>query len=344
MTQVERTLEALRQVCFPGLDRDIVTLGYVKDIQEVEGRSIIKLEMSTNLPDAAKAIEQSARAALERSGIPHELHVELPVLQPHPAHTPEQPRLLTGIPFKIAVASGKGGVGKSTVAVNLALALSQLGSKVGLLDCDIYGPSVPMMMGMGQDRPRMEGEMMVPIERYDVRTISIGSLIERDTPIIWRGPMASKALDQFMSEVNWTGVETLVLDLPPGTGDIQITLSQRVSLTGAVIVTTPQDVALVDAAKGVGMFRKVQVPVLGMIENMSVFVCPHCGQETKIFGPGGAEKEAARLGVQLLGSIPIDPRIVTGGDAGTPIVRQIPDSPAAVAFLRVAERIRESLR
>jgi ATP-binding protein involved in chromosome partitioning len=201
-----------------------------------------------------------------------------------------------------------------------------------------------MMMGMGQDRPIMKDEMIVPIERYDVRTMSIGSLIDRDTPIIWRGPMASKALDQLMGEVNWTGVETLVLDLPPGTGDIQITLAQRVSLTGAVIVTTPQDVALVDAAKGVGMFRKVQVPVLGMIENMSAFICPHCGKESEVFGPTGTEKEAARLGVPVLGSIPIDPRIATGGDAGTPIVREAPDSPAAVAFRRVAKRIREGLQ
>jgi ATP-binding protein involved in chromosome partitioning len=347
MSQIDQTLSALKEVHFPGLNRDIVTLGYVKDIQEVDGRSVVTIEMSTSLPEAASEIEASARRELERRGIAHELKINVRSTQPQqhaqaPAATP-QPTLLTDVRWKVAVASGKGGVGKSTVAINLALALARDGSRVGLLDCDIYGPSVPLMMGMENERPEIKDEKLVPLSKYHVRTFSIGYLVDRNTPVIWRGPMAGKALDQLMADVDWSGVDTLILDLPPGTGDIQITLSQRIALSGAVIVTTPQDVALVDAGKGVAMFQKVHVPVLGIIENMSTFVCPHCGETTDIFRSGGGQREAARVGVPLLGSIPIDPRIPVGGDLGQPIMEQAPNSPAGKAFMDVAQRLREAL-
>ncbi|MBD3161283.1 MAG: P-loop NTPase [Candidatus Eisenbacteria bacterium] len=351
MGLTEQAVEALRTVPFPGLGRDIVALGYVKDIQERDGRAVVSIEMSTKLPEAADRIRQAAGDALDRAGVPHELEIqvrspaaeapapEAPQPQPQPT-----PALLQDVPVKIAVASGKGGVGKSTVAVNLALAFARQGGKVGLLDCDVYGPSVPLMMGMESERPEVRDGKLVPLSRYDVRTISIGYLIDRETPVIWRGPMAGKALDQLMGEVDWTGVEMLILDLPPGTGDIQITLAQKISLSGAVVVTTPQDVALIDAAKGVSMFHKVDVSVLGIVENMSAFACPHCGETTEIFRSGGGRREAERLGIPLLGSIPIDPRIPVGGDTGVPIVVQDPDSAPGRAFLDAARAIRERIR
>lgn len=344
VSQKDRILEALKKVNFPGLDHDIVSLGYVKEIQESDGRSIVLMQMSTSLPEAATEIEKSTRAALDQLGIAYDLVVDRPAIDQQHTEPAQQPKLLADVPVKIAVASGKGGVGKSTVAVNLALALARLDKKVGLLDCDIYGPSIPLMMGMEDAKPEIEGQKVKPIGRYDINTMSLGYLIDRTTPVIWRGPMAAKALDQLMSDIDWSGTEVLVLDLPPGTGDIQITLAQRTSLSGAVIVTTPQDVALVDASKGVTMFQKVNIPVIGMIENMSAFVCPHCGESTEVFGPSGTGSEAARLGVPMLGSIPIDPRVATGGDAGKPIIAEMPDSPAAKAFENVAKAIHERLK
>jgi ATP-binding protein involved in chromosome partitioning len=340
---VQSVVAGLKEVRFPGLSADIVALGYVKDIQEVEGRVVVVIEMSTQLPEAAEKIETAAREVLTKRGFTPEIRMRVRTAAPGPA--PAAPTAPTGllpeIPIKIAVASGKGGVGKSTVAVNLALALAKLGRKVGLLDCDIYGPSIPLMMGMENEQPLIRNEKLVPLSRYGVRTISIGYLVPRETPVIWRGPMVGKALDQLMADVDWSGTEILVLDLPPGTGDIQITLSQKLALTGAIIVTTPQEVALIDAGKGFAMFEKVKIPVLGILENMSRFVCPHCGEGTEIFRAGGGRREAERLGVPLLGEIPIDPRIVLGGDLGTPIVEQNPDSPAGKAFFDAARRLLE---
>jgi ATP-binding protein involved in chromosome partitioning len=339
MSETERILEAMRTVFFPGIERDIVSLGYLKDVREESGRWVVSLEISTTHPTAASEIEGAVRQRLADLGIPHA--IEMKARTPQAPATAPQPTtgLLAGIPFKIAVASGKGGVGKSTVAVNLALALAKHGRRVGLLDCDIYGPSVPLMMGMETEQPAIRDEKLLPLSRYDVSSISIGYLIDRNTPVIWRGPMVGKALDQLMTDVAWDGIEILVMDLPPGTGDVQISIAQKVALTGAVIVTTPQDVALIDAGKGVAMFEKVEVPILGIIENMSGFVCPHCGEKTEIFRAGGGRKEAERLGIPLLGEIPIDPRIALGGDLGEPIVAKAPDSPAGRAFEAAAEML-----
>jgi ATP-binding protein involved in chromosome partitioning len=343
MSEIERILETLRLVRFPGLDRDIVALGYVKDIREEAGRWIVALEMSTNHPTAAREIEAAARERLEGMGISYDLHMKARTSRAPAAPPPAMHGLLSDIPFKLAVASGKGGVGKSTVAVNLALALARQGRRVGLLDCDIYGPSIPLMMGMESEQPLIRDEKLVPLTRYDVSSISIGYLIDRNTPVIWRGPMVGKALDQLMTDVAWDGTEILVMDLPPGTGDVQISIAQKVTLTGAVIVTTPQDVALIDAGKGVAMFQKVEVPILGIIENMSHFVCPHCNEKTEIFRAGGGRKEAERLGIPLLGEIPIDPRIALGGDLGEPIVAKAPDSQAGRAFASAAALLLDKL-
>jgi ATP-binding protein involved in chromosome partitioning len=249
---------------------------------------------------------------------------------------------IPGVAAIIAVASGKGGVGKSTVAVNLALALSSLGKKTGLLDADIYGPSAPRLLNI-TDKPESDGKQLKPIERYGIKTMSIGYLVDTDTPMIWRGPMVMGALTQMLSDVAWAPLDILVVDMPPGTGDAQLTLAQRVPLAGAVIVSTPQDLALIDARKGLAMFRKTEVPILGIIENMSTFICPTCGSEHHIFGHGGARATAAELDCEFLGEIPLLPIIRETSDAGTPIVASRPDSPEANAFLKLAERIAEKL-
>jgi len=251
-----------------------------------------------------------------------------------------QPGILEGVRFKVAVASGKGGVGKSTVSTNLSLALRSLGYTVGLLDADIYGPSQQMMLGI-DGRPQIDerDEKIVPMENHGVKTMSLGLITDPDTPVIWRGPMVMKALDQFLTDVRWGTLDFMVIDLPPGTGDAQLTLTQKVPLSGAVIVTTPQDVALIDARKGLAMFRKVNVPVLGIVENMSYYICSHCGERTEIFGHGGGHKTADMLGVPFLGEVPIDPKVVIGGDSGQPIVILDPQSPAAQAFRDIAAQV-----
>jgi ATP-binding protein involved in chromosome partitioning len=238
------------------------------------------------------------------------------------------------------VASGKGGVGKSTPAVNLALALAAEGATVGMLDADIYGPSQQMMLGI-EGRPQIDesDEKIMPMENHGVKTMSLGLITDPDTPVIWRGPMVMKALDQFLTDVKWGELDFMIIDLPPGTGDAQLTMTQKVPLTGAVVVTTPQDVALIDARKGLAMFRKVNVPVIGIVENMSYYICRHCGEREEIFGHGGGRSTAEMLGVPFLGEVPLDPRVVVGGDSGEPIVILEPESAAAEAFRELARKI-----
>jgi ATP-binding protein involved in chromosome partitioning len=256
---------------------------------------------------------------------------------PRPAQAPE------GVKAIIAVASGKGGVGKSTTAVNLALGLRALGLKVGVLDADIYGPSVPKLLAIRGKPQTIGGTRLKPMSGYGLSVMSIGFLIEEETPMIWRGPMVMSALTQMLREVEWGELDVMVVDMPPGTGDAQLTMAQQVPLAGAVIVSTPQDLALIDARRGIAMFRRVDVPVLGIVENMSTFVCPHCGGRSDIFGHGGARKEAERLGVPFLGEVPLDLAIRETSDAGRPVVATDPDGAHAAIFRAIAERVRDGL-
>jgi ATP-binding protein involved in chromosome partitioning len=253
-----------------------------------------------------------------------------------------KPMLLPGVKWTIAVASGKGGVGKSTVAVNLAVALANQGHRVGLLDADIYGPSLPRMLGLAR-KPEVHGDRMIPLTAWGLKAMSIGFLVDEETPMIWRGPMVMGALEQMMDQVEWGPLDFMIVDMPPGTGDAQLTMAQRVSLAGAVIVSTPQDIALLDARRGVRMFERTKVPVLGLIENMSYFCCPNCQHRSDIFGHGGAKAEAHRLGTEFLGEIPLLLDIRAAADAGTPIVASAPDGEAARAYGAIARRLAEKL-
>lgn len=339
--------DALKTIRYPGMSRDIVSFGFVRNVEVEDGTVIVELEMSTHNPDAAHQVKSEteetvgALDGVEKVGV--KLQIQAPATRsPAQKGTAHDPSLLPGVKHIIAVASGKGGVGKSTVSANLAIRLAQLGHTVGILDADIYGPSLPTMFGI-DERPAFDGQSVVPFDKYGVKLMSLGFLVETDTPVIWRGPMVFKALMQLLGEVDWGELDYLIVDLPPGTGDAQLTLTQKVPLSGAVIVTTPQDVALIDARKGLAMFRKVNVPVVGIVENMSGFVCPHCGEETHVFKQGGGERTAEILGCPFLGAIPLDPAIVQGGDDGEPIVVAQPEGPHADAFKRVAEAVGEEV-
>jgi ATP-binding protein involved in chromosome partitioning len=264
--------------------------------------------------------------------------------RPREGGAPRSPAGIPGVEAIIAVASGKGGVGKSTTAVNLALGLRDLGLKVGILDADIYGPSMPKLLAIREKPETIGGTRLKPIVRHGMPVMSIGFLIEEETPMIWRGPMVMSALTQMLREVEWGTLDVMVVDMPPGTGDAQLTMAQQVPLKGAVIVSTPQDLALIDARRGIAMFRRVNVPVLGIVENMSTFVCPKCGERTDIFGHGGARAEAERLGVPFLGEVPLDIAIRENSDAGLPVVATAPDSANAQAYREIAARVRDALQ
>jgi ATP-binding protein involved in chromosome partitioning len=346
MPSKEQILDALKGVKFPGLSRDIVSFGFVHDVS-VEGGSVsFTVRFQTENQNAAAQIGRDAEAAVKAvPGVETvRMTIDVGSRQAGPQGGPAPEQILSGVKYKIAVASGKGGVGKSTVSTNLALALRGLGYTVGMLDADIYGPSQQMMLGI-HGRPQIDesDEKIIPMENHGVKTMSLGLITDPDTPVIWRGPMVMKALDQFLTDVKWGQLDFMIIDLPPGTGDAQLTLTQKVPLSGAVVVTTPQDVALIDARKGLAMFRKVNVPVLGIIENMSFFICRHCGEREEIFGHGGGRKTAELLGVPFLGEIPIDPKVVVGGDSGEPIVVLDPTSAAAQAFRQLAVTVAEQV-
>jgi len=347
----ERVLEALKGVRFPGLSRDIVSFGFVKDLTVGGGNVSFRLEITTESPKAAEEIQRDATEKLRSlpgvSAVTIRLDLKPPTAAPPRAGGSAAPaaaaQILQNVRFKIAVASGKGGVGKSTVAANLSLALERIGRRVGLMDSDIYGPSQQMMMGIDEKPYVNETNQIVPIERYGVKVMSLGFLMDVDQPVIWRGPMVMKAVEQFLQDVAWGTLDVLVIDLPPGTGDAQLTLTQKIQLSGAVIVTTPQDVSLIDARKGLAMFQKVNVPVLGIVENMSYFLCPSCGHREEIFKHGGGARTAKQLGVPFLGEIPLDPKVTLGGDAGKPIVAGEPKSQVTEAYMRIAEAILSTL-
>ena len=336
MTRSERIWDLLRQVTYPGLDRDLVDLGYVTEVGLEGDLWVIKLNLKTSDAAAAAAMEQDLRGRLDGASIAYRLEIAAAAGAPQ---TPQAEDLAPSVRHKIVVASAKGGVGKSTVAVNLALALAQTGARTGLLDADVYGPSVPVMLGASDQRPRSRAQKLVPVETHGIQAMSLGFLIEGLDPIIWRGPLASRALEQLLSDVDWGPLDYLVMDLPPGTGDIQISVAQKANPAGAVMVTTPQDIALADAIRGVRMFRKVGVPVLGLVENMSYFECPHCRRQSEVFPRGALQLEVERLEVPILARIPIDPAIATGGDAGAPIVTGFPQSTAAAAFRQLGEQV-----
>ena len=344
------TTDSIRQqlatVKYPGFSRDIVSFGLVKDIRIDGTEVVVQMSMSTAdaaIPQQIKANAEAALAALP--GVTSaRVRIDITAPQQTPMGAQSMPQTsIPGVKHIIAIASGKGGVGKSTVAANLACALAATGASVGLCDCDLYGPSVGIMFGANERPFADEDNRIIPIERYGLKLMSMGFLLEEDAPAILRGPMVTKYTQQFLRQVNWDGTDFLILDLPPGTGDIQLTIVQTVSLAGAIIVTTPQEVALLDARKAVSMFQKVNVPVLGLIENMAYFQCPSDGVRYDIFGSGGGEREAARQKLPLLGQIPIDIATRESGDRGKPITAAEPDSPISQAFLSIAQKLRETL-
>lgn len=338
--QEKKVWELLQGIQFPGMSRDIVSFGFVDRVEVGEDLVEVGLTIKSHNEQLAQQVKAEVENVLGDAGLGRiavNLQFEAPVSAAQQAVS-QSPDLIPGVQHVVAVASGKGGVGKSTVAANLAISLGRQGLRVGLLDADIYGPSVPMMFGVN-DRPIVHGDRIQPFEKFGVRLMSLGFLLDVDTPVIWRGPMVMRAIEQMLGDVDWGPLDYLIVDMPPGTGDAQLTLSQRVPLSGAVIVTTPQDIALIDARKGLAMFQKVAVPVIGIIENMSTFVCPHCGEETDIFKRGGGEKTAGVLDCAFLGRIPLDPAIVAGGDAGEPIVVSQTEGPHAEAFESVAAAV-----
>lgn len=336
MISKEQVLTALGTVMDPDLGKDLVTLGFIKNVVIDGGNVSFTLELTTPACPLKAKLEADSKAAVQT--LPGVSAVNVTVtsnVTQHKAPAVSGERLLPNVKNFIAVASGKGGVGKSTVSVNLALALAETGASVGLLDADIYGPSIPIMLGV-RDQPQIVDKKLIPHTKYGIKFMSLGFMMADDSPVIWRGPLVMQAVEQLLRDVAWGELDYLVVDLPPGTGDAQLTLTQKVPLTGAVIVTTPQDVALIDAKKGLAMFRKVNVPVLGIIENMSYFLCPHCSGRTEIFSHGGARAYSESVGVPFLGEIPLEAAIRLGGDSGVPIFAAQPDSAQAAIFRTIA--------
>ncbi|MBF0280892.1 MAG: P-loop NTPase [SAR324 cluster bacterium] len=310
----------------------------------LEEDSALRHSLPSQIEEALKGISEINRVAVEIFAEAPPDEEEKPNSEPQrPAQQPQRSAYLQNYENVIAVASGKGGVGKSTVAVNLALALAKKGYKVSLFDADIYGPSLPIMMGLRNAKPEIVGNKLIPISKHGIDMLSIGNLVDEASAMIWRGPMVNQALEQMLRDTRWPGGDFMILDLPPGTGDAQLTLSQTVEIAGAVIVSTPQDVALLDAAKAVAMFEKVDIDIVGIVENMSSFVCPHCQKETPIFSSNGAQKESEKLDVPFLGSIPIELAVRQGGDEGKPLMTEKGDSAAGKAFSAIAENIIKSL-
>ena len=371
MAQVteQQVLDTLRHVIDADRAKDIVTLGMVSGLQIKDGHVAFAIEVD---PERGPKLEPLRKEAEKKIyGLPGVISATVVLTAErkgggngqqrqaasggahghghgapghgHAAHAQAKPNILPSVRAIVAVASGKGGVGKSTTAVNLALGLSVGGCKVGLLDADIYGPSMPRMMGISGQPTSRDGRTLEAMENYGVKCMSIGFMVEEENPIIWRGPMVQSALEQMMRDVNWGALDVLIVDLPPGTGDAQLTMAQRVPLTGAVIVSTPQDIALLDARKGLNMFRKVDVPVLGIVENMSYFLCPKCGERSDIFGHGGAEKEATTLDVPFLGAVPLHMDIRETSDSGKPVVASAPDSEQAKIYREIAAKTWEEL-
>ncbi|WP_228408736.1 Mrp/NBP35 family ATP-binding protein [Profundibacter amoris] len=352
----DKVLEKLKGIVYGPDGAGIVSAGMVSDIVVQGSKVIFSISLPPGANEGAGAMQKEAEEAVAAIDGVETVLVVLTAEKPAEPRAKEAPKLsskpdrpvgpdmrpaagaIPGVKAVLAVASGKGGVGKSTTSVNLALGLRALGLKVGLLDADIYGPSIPRLMGI-TERPNIVNERIVPIDQYGLKVMSMGFLMDEESPVIWRGPMVVSALMQMVREVEWGELDVLVLDMPPGTGDAQLTLAQQVPLAGSVIVSTPQDLALIDARKGLKMFKQVDVPILGIIENMSTFVCPHCGEKSDIFGHGGAQEEAAKLGVMFLGAVPLHMDIRHYSDEGTPVVIAEPDGVHAKVYKTIAMKV-----
>src|SRR5882762_7932378 len=334
----EQIKNALKSVKYPGFSRDIVSFGLVKEIVSTDAETRVQLVLTTNDPAVPRAIK--AEDVLRKNGVKNpKVLIDIHAPPAGVGSSGVGATRISGIKHIIAIASGKGGVGKSTVAANLAVALQNAGARVGICDCDIYGPSISLMFGSREQPMAMEENRILPIEQYGLKLMSMGFLLDDSSPAILRGPMVTRYTQQFLRQVEWGELDVLVLDLPPGTGDIQLTIVQTVALAGAIIVTTPQEVALIDARKAATMFEKVNVPVLGLVENMSYFLCPSDGKRYDIFGTGGGEREAKRLRVPLLGQIPIDIATREAGDRGMPIAAEDPKSVVGLEFNRIAREL-----
>lgn len=358
---LKETVEnALSQFKIEGNDKNIVEAGQVSNLIIDKGKIGIILDFGTTPPEDTLLFRDRVEAAVNTVEGVNEVNVIITASRPSAAGTtgprpvrpappsgpapvaPPKPTEIPGVKHVIAVASGKGGVGKSTTSINLALALQENGLKVGVLDADIFGPSLPMLVGLDK-KPEAKNKIIQPLEAFGLKLMSIGFLIDVDQPVVWRGPRVMGATQQLLKDVAWGPLDVLVVDMPPGTGDVQLTMVQQAPLSGAVIVSTPQDLALIDARKGLAMFEKVDVPIMGIIENMTSFVCPHCNGESHIFGHGGAEETAEQLGCEFLGGIPLEMDIRKSADAGTPIVSSSPDSPSAAAYRAIAGKIAAKL-
>jgi len=336
--QQAAVLDALKVVTDPDLHKDIVSLGFIKDLTIDGGRVAFTIELTTPACPVKEQMRDQARAAVAQlPGVSAvDVNMSARVREAVGGDSTRSP--IPGVKNIIAVGAGKGGVGKTTVAVNLAIALAKCGGKVGMIDADIYGPNVPIMLGMKGEQLTTDGEKIVPAEKYGLQVVSMAFLTADDAPIIWRGPMLHGALQQFFREVRWVDLDYLVIDLPPGTGDVALSLSQSVPVAGAIVVTTPQQVSLADSRRAIAMYKKLNIPPIGIVENMSYFVCANCRHEADIFGHGGGEKMAAELNIPFLGRVPIYQPIREGSDVGVPLMISEPDSPAAQAFMAAAER------
>jgi len=351
----KEVLAALQSVQDPQTGKDLVARNMVKNIKINNSTVVFTIEFKSDSHPDKESIQENAREAvkalsgIETVNVIPTVNDPLKVISssppsPPPGMRPQQPmqpqpqKTMLNAKYNIAVASGKGGVGKTTVSVNLAVSLAKTGAKVGLLDADIYGPNIPMMMGV-DDKLGTRNNKIAPLSRYGVEMVSVGFISQGDTAIIWRGPLVGRMIQQFLQDVDWGELDYLVIDLPPGTGDAQLTLTQSLPLTGAIVVSTPQDVAMADAKKGINMFKKVEVPILGIVENMSYFVCPHCDERTEIFDHGGGKKTSRKFKVPFLGEIPLDTKVRIGGDTGKPISITDPDSPVSKAFKTLTDTI-----
>lgn len=339
----EQVLKLLEDVKYPGFSRNIVSFGMVKDVFVDDDSAKVELRVTSTDDKTKKQLKQDVEATLKAAGLK-----TVSVLITTPETTAGQQvggsaaaeeNLLPTVKYTIAVASGKGGVGKSTVAANLAAAIMKKGYKVGLLDLDVYGPSLPLTMGVTEVPKVLPGNKLLPIKKFDMELMSFGFILGDDSPVIWRGPMVAKLVTQFLNDVQWGELDFLIMDLPPGTGDVQLTLVQKLALTGAVIVTTPQDLALLDVQRGANMFHKVNTPVLGIVENMSYYVCPSCGHRSEIFSHGGGERESKRLNVALLGRIPLNEEVMTASDKGQPMTIYNESSEISREFMNIADQL-----